>query len=234
MVAVGFSAGYGQGIWCIIVYFLVHNIDAYVVVPFVARRTVDLAPAVLFAMQLLMAALFGISGVLFADPILATLKVVLVDLSRQQEAEEGEGPDIVDGRPVTAAGPAAPAAPVATAAEQRRAAGHDLPHRTSKLSWRPLGEALRARHSLPSRALRDGEAVLTAFLHPRHRLGEPGIDMVHRKWLGAAMAFAVVDDRAVIAGENIVHQCRVGSADRRSAAVLHDPELEAARGHRRP
>ena len=90
MIAVGFSAGYGHGIWCIIVYFLVHNIDAYVVVPYVARRTVDLAPAVLLAMQLLMAALFGVLGVLFADPILATLKVVLVDLSRKQAREEGE------------------------------------------------------------------------------------------------------------------------------------------------
>ena len=95
MVAVGFSASYGQGIWCIIVYFLVHNIDAYVVVPFVARRTVDLAPAVLLAMQLLMAALFGILGVLFADPILATLKVVLVDLSHQQAEKEEEGPEVV-------------------------------------------------------------------------------------------------------------------------------------------
>ena len=32
-------------------------------------------------MQLLMAALFGILGILLADPLLATLKVVLVDLS---------------------------------------------------------------------------------------------------------------------------------------------------------
>jgi predicted PurR-regulated permease PerM len=95
MIAVGFSASTGQGVWCIIVYFLVHNIDAYVVVPYVARRTVDLAPAVLLAMQLLMGALFGILGVLFADPILATLKVVLVDLSRQQESREKEGPAVV-------------------------------------------------------------------------------------------------------------------------------------------
>jgi predicted PurR-regulated permease PerM len=97
MIAVGFSAGYGQGIWCIIVYFLVHNIDAYVVVPYVARRTVDLAPAVLLAMQLLMAALFGILGILLADPLLATLKVVLVDLSRQHAADEGETPEVVPG-----------------------------------------------------------------------------------------------------------------------------------------
>jgi predicted PurR-regulated permease PerM len=97
MIAVGFSASTNQGIWCIVVYFLVHNIDAYVVVPYVARRTVDLAPAVLLAMQLLMAALFGILGVLFADPILATLKVVLIDLSHRREAEEDEGPEVVAG-----------------------------------------------------------------------------------------------------------------------------------------
>jgi predicted PurR-regulated permease PerM len=46
-------------------------------------------------MQLLMGALFGILGVLFADPVLATLKVVLVDLSRRQAAREGEGPGFV-------------------------------------------------------------------------------------------------------------------------------------------
>jgi predicted PurR-regulated permease PerM len=117
MIAVGFSAGYGHGIWCIIVYFLVHNIDAYLVVPYVARRTVDLAPAVLLAMQLLMAALFGILGVLFADPILATLKVVLVDLSRQQQVKEGEGAEVVDGDAAIVGDPAAPpAAAVAAAA----------------------------------------------------------------------------------------------------------------------
>jgi predicted PurR-regulated permease PerM len=120
MIAVGFSASSGQGVWCIIVYFLVHNIDAYVVVPYVARRTVDIAPAVLLAMQLLMAALFGILGVLFADPILATLKVVLIDLSKQQADEENEAPEVVSGGSVTAAVPAGagagPAAVPASAA----------------------------------------------------------------------------------------------------------------------
>lgn len=124
MIAVGFSAGYGHGIWCIIVYFLVHNIDAYVVVPYVARRTVDIAPAVLLAMQLLMAALFGILGVLFADPILATLKVVLVDLSHRSAERENEGPAVVDGQAVTVGAPApkapAAAAPASAGASPRR------------------------------------------------------------------------------------------------------------------
>jgi predicted PurR-regulated permease PerM len=122
MIAVGFSASYGQGVWCIIVYFLVHNIDAYVVVPYVARRTVDLAPAVLLAMQLLMAALFGILGVLFADPILATLKVVLVDVSKQHQVQKGEGPDVVDPESLTVGSPAASAAASAVGAALRRRA----------------------------------------------------------------------------------------------------------------
>ena len=123
MIAVGFSASANQGVWCIVVYFLVHNIDAYVVVPYVARRTVDLAPAVLLAMQLLMGALFGILGILFADPILATLKVVLVDLSNRQAAGENEGPAVVAGDRLTAVEPAvaaAAAAPASAASSRRR------------------------------------------------------------------------------------------------------------------
>jgi predicted PurR-regulated permease PerM len=46
-------------------------------------------------MQLLMGALFGILGILFADPILATLKVVLVDVSRQPDNQEEAGPAVV-------------------------------------------------------------------------------------------------------------------------------------------
>ena len=95
MVAVGFSAGPHEGLWAIFVYFFVQNVDGYLVIPYIARRTVDLAPAIVLAMQLLMGALFGILGVLFADPILATLKVVLVDVSRREEEKEAEGPEVV-------------------------------------------------------------------------------------------------------------------------------------------
>ena len=97
MVAVGFSAGPQTGIYAIFVYFFVQNIDGYLVVPYIARRTVDLAPAIVLAMQLLMGALFGILGVLFADPILATLKVVLIDLSNRPTTREAEPPEATSG-----------------------------------------------------------------------------------------------------------------------------------------
>ena len=99
MVAVGFSVGPGEGLWAIFVYFFVQNVDGYLVIPYIARRTVDLAPAVVLATQLIMGALFGLLGVLFADPILATLKVVLVDVSKDRADEEGEGPELVSAPP---------------------------------------------------------------------------------------------------------------------------------------
>ena len=95
MVAVGFSAGPSEGIWAIIVYFAVQNIDGYLVLPYIARRTVDLAPAVVLATQLLLGALFGFLGLLLADSILASLKVTLQELSKFRAEEKGETPEVV-------------------------------------------------------------------------------------------------------------------------------------------
>jgi predicted PurR-regulated permease PerM len=91
MVAVGFSAGPAQGLGAIVVYFLVQNIDGYLILPYIARRTVDLAPALVLAAQLIFGALFGFLGLLLADSILASLKVTLQELSR----ERNEPPRVV-------------------------------------------------------------------------------------------------------------------------------------------
>jgi hypothetical protein len=44
IVLVGFSAGMETGFWAIGVYLAVQIIDGYIIVPYVARKTVDLAP----------------------------------------------------------------------------------------------------------------------------------------------------------------------------------------------
>jgi len=84
MVAVGFSAGTDQGLWAVVTYFIVQTVDGYLIVPYVARRTVDLAPALVLAAQLIFGALFGIMGLFLADPIVATVKTALEDLSRRE------------------------------------------------------------------------------------------------------------------------------------------------------
>jgi predicted PurR-regulated permease PerM len=77
MVLVGFSGGTEMGIYTIVVYFVVQTIDGNIVVPLIARRTVDLAPALVLAFQLIMGILFGVLGLFLADPLLAMTKVWL-------------------------------------------------------------------------------------------------------------------------------------------------------------
>jgi predicted PurR-regulated permease PerM len=84
MVAVGFSAGTDAGLWAIVTYVVVQTVDGNIIVPYVAKRTVDLAPALVLATQLLFGALFGFLGLLLADPIVATLKTTLEDLSNRK------------------------------------------------------------------------------------------------------------------------------------------------------
>ncbi|MDF1833786.1 MAG: AI-2E family transporter [Alteraurantiacibacter sp. bin_em_oilr2.035] len=88
MVLVGFSGGSQMGIYTIVVYFLVQNIDGYIIVPMIARKTVDLAPALVLSMQLIMGILFGILGLFLADPLLAMIKVGLEERSRANDAED--------------------------------------------------------------------------------------------------------------------------------------------------
>ena len=90
MVAVGFSAGSDAGVWAIVTYLIVQTVDGYLIVPYVARRTVDLAPALVLAAQLIFGALFGIMGLFLADPIVATIKTALEDLSRKSAVAPDE------------------------------------------------------------------------------------------------------------------------------------------------
>jgi predicted PurR-regulated permease PerM len=77
MVAVGFSAGYEQGLWAIAIYFGVQTFDGYVLIPLVAKRTVDLPPALTLSAQILASTLFGVMGLALADPMVAMIKVAL-------------------------------------------------------------------------------------------------------------------------------------------------------------
>lgn len=99
MVTVGFSVGWETGLYTIFVYFLVQTFDGYVIVPLIARKTVDLAPALVLGVQLIMGILFGILGLFLADPLLAMIKVLL-----ERRAEEAE----IEAEPEDRIGTAAP------------------------------------------------------------------------------------------------------------------------------
>lgn len=90
MVVVGFSAGTNAGLAAIFVYFLVQTVDGYLIVPMVAKRAVDLAPALVLGAQILFGALFGIMGLALADPIIAMIKVALERQSERNEARAAQ------------------------------------------------------------------------------------------------------------------------------------------------
>ncbi len=89
MVAAGLSVSPEMGFYAFLIYLVVQTFDGYVVIPYVARRTVDMPPALTLSAQLLFAALFGILGLALADPIVAMAKAALERRSEQRsEAEE--------------------------------------------------------------------------------------------------------------------------------------------------
>lgn len=87
MIAVGFSAGVNTGLWAIGAYLIVQTFDGYVLVPMVAKRTVDMPPALTLGAQILASALFGILGLALADPMIAVIKAAL---ERRSETVEDE------------------------------------------------------------------------------------------------------------------------------------------------
>ncbi|MBX3593752.1 AI-2E family transporter [Sphingomonas sp.] len=86
MVAVGFSAGANEGLWAIAIYFGVQTFDGYVLLPLVAKHTVDMPPALTMSSQILMSTLFGFLGLALADPIVAMIKVALERSAEQAKA----------------------------------------------------------------------------------------------------------------------------------------------------
>jgi predicted PurR-regulated permease PerM len=85
IVLVGFSAGVNAGLYAFAVYLVVQIVDGYLIVPMVAKRATDLAPALVLAAQILFGALFGILGLFLADPIVAMIKVYLEERSKARD-----------------------------------------------------------------------------------------------------------------------------------------------------
>ena len=87
MVLVGFSGGTNMGLFCVGVYIVVQTVDGNIIVPMVAKRTVDLAPALVLGAQLILGVMFGILGLALADPLVAMGKILLERRSERNTAK---------------------------------------------------------------------------------------------------------------------------------------------------
>jgi len=93
MVAVGFSAGTDTGLWAIGTYVIVQTFDGYVLLPIVAKKTVDLPPALTLGAQIMASALFGILGLALADPLTAMIKTALERSAEREGERDGSAGD---------------------------------------------------------------------------------------------------------------------------------------------
>ena len=83
---VGFSVDVQHGLFAIGVYFTVQVVESYLITPTVARKAVDMPPALVLGAQILFGALFGILGLALADPLLAMTKVTLEERAKRRVA----------------------------------------------------------------------------------------------------------------------------------------------------
>jgi predicted PurR-regulated permease PerM len=76
-VGVAFATSTQTGVYALILYLVIQQIEGYVVSPLAMRHEVQLAPPLLLIWQVLMGAAFGAPALLVATPLLACVKVAL-------------------------------------------------------------------------------------------------------------------------------------------------------------
>jgi predicted PurR-regulated permease PerM len=69
IVAVGFAEDVQTGVIVLIGYIIIQTVEGDVLTPMIQQQAVNLAPALLISMQLLMGLIFGVAGLILAAPL---------------------------------------------------------------------------------------------------------------------------------------------------------------------
>ncbi|MBK5926441.1 AI-2E family transporter [Rhodobaculum claviforme] len=77
IVAVGFAEGTQTGLIVLIGYIVIQNIEGNVLVPMIQHKAVDLAPALLISVQVLLSLVFGVVGLMLAAPLTVVAMVAV-------------------------------------------------------------------------------------------------------------------------------------------------------------
>ncbi len=69
IVAVGFAEGVQTGLIVLIGYIVIQNIEGNILVPMIQHKAVNLAPALLISVQVLLSLVFGVMGLILGAPL---------------------------------------------------------------------------------------------------------------------------------------------------------------------
>jgi len=82
------ASGWVALVSAFVLFLGVHAMESYILTPLIQREAMDIPPATLFAMQILLGTVFGLWGLALALPLLAIIKVVMDDF--REDAASGE------------------------------------------------------------------------------------------------------------------------------------------------
>ena len=74
------AVSWATAMWTVVVFFVCHGVEGYIVAPLVQRRLVDLPPAVIIIAMTCMGALFGPLGIILGTPAAAAGLVLVRQL----------------------------------------------------------------------------------------------------------------------------------------------------------
>ncbi|MFN4128943.1 MAG: AI-2E family transporter, partial [Paracoccaceae bacterium] len=80
IVAVGFAEGMQTGLIILVAYVVIQILEGDVLVPMIQQKAVNLAPAFLISMQVLLSVIFGIVGLTLAAPLTIVAMVAVQKL----------------------------------------------------------------------------------------------------------------------------------------------------------
>src|SRR6185312_7599742 len=77
VVLASLASGWVAALSAFILFLGVHALESYVLTPIIQRHALDIPPATLFALQILLGVVFGIWGLALALPLIAVVKVII-------------------------------------------------------------------------------------------------------------------------------------------------------------
>jgi predicted PurR-regulated permease PerM len=77
VVLASLASGWIAALSAFVLFLGVHALESYILTPIVQRQALDIPPATLFALQILLGVVFGIWGLALALPLVAIAKVII-------------------------------------------------------------------------------------------------------------------------------------------------------------
>jgi predicted PurR-regulated permease PerM len=88
VVLASLASGWFAALSAFILFLGVHALESYVLTPLLQRQALDIPPATLFAIQILLGIVFGIWGLALALPLMAVVKVMIDYLKTDQASSD--------------------------------------------------------------------------------------------------------------------------------------------------